>query len=318
MIVQRVQKKILAFALCLMASSYTIAQRLDWKAFRITEENEFFNVTQRGIDRYYTQGLRFEFLYKATERKLLERLMIPASPSAINNYSASITQQIYTPIRTYSYFFVGDMPYSGALFLSEALQSTDSTKRLRMTSKLDVGFIGPSALGQNTQLLFHKLINNDLAVGWVTQMRHDVYLDYSLKAERAITKKNNFVQLEGKGELNFGTVLISVVPGINFASKKWCGRSGKFSFNVFVRPEIRLVFFNAILQGGILNQANADEFYSRYFIKKIKPFVYSHSVGFEMRYNRMELLYRQVNLTREFPGQDPHYYGTVMLTFPFN
>jgi Uncharacterized protein conserved in bacteria (DUF2219) len=126
------------------------------------------------------------------------------------------------------------------------------------------------------------------------------------------------VKLEGKGEANVGTVLISVVPGLNIETKKWVNRSKKFSVYLFFRPEVRVVLFNALLQGGILNQAYAEEFYSQYFIKKIKPLVYSHSTGFEIRYNRMELLYRQVNLTREFSGQKPHYYSTFMLAFPLH
>ncbi len=294
----------------------SVGQRVKWEAFRLTEENEFFNVTHRGIDRYYTQGMRFEFTYQVSDRKFIERLLIPASSSAINTYSVSLSQQIFTPKLTDSYFFAGDMPYAGALYFSESLESLDTTAQFRLSTRLDAGLIGPLSFGEQTQLLFHKIIHNDLAVGWSTQLRNDIYLNYSLKAEKSLTKPNSLFKVEGKGELNLGTVLISAVPGVNLSINNWLNRSKKFSWQVFFKPEARLVFFNALLQGGMLNQANAGEFYSQYFINRIKPVVYSHSMGFRIRYNKFDFLYRQVNLTREFTGQQPHYYSTLMFTFP--
>ena len=310
-------KNILALLSLLVAGFTTCdGQRVKWKAFRLTEENEFFNVTQRGIDRYYTQGMRFEFTYQASDRKLLEKILIPVSSISINAYSVSLSQQIFTPKLTDSYFFVGDMPYASTLYFSESLESLDTTTQFRLSTRIDAGLIGPLSFGEQTQLLFHKIINNDLAVGWGTQLRNDIYLNYSFKAEKALTKSNSLFKVEGKGELNLGTVLISAVPGVNFSINNWLNRSKKFSWQVFFKPEARLVFFNALLQGGLLNQTNAGEFYSQYFINKIKPVVYSHSMGFRIRYNKFEFLYRQVNLTREFTGQQPHYYSTLMFAFP--
>ena len=308
----------LSALLFVLAAHVTLGQQVQWKSIRVTEENEFFNVTSRGIDRYYTQGLRVELFYQADKRKWIEKILIPASPASVNDYSISLSQKIYTPNRKYSYIFLGDMPYSATLFLSQALRSRDSARQLTLTSRLDAGIIGPAALGRNTQSFFHKLIHNGPGWGWPTQMRNDIYLNYALKFEKAITKKNSLLKLEGKGEVNMGTVLVSVVPGLNIESKRWLSRSKNFSAHIFFRPELRVVLYNALLQGGILNQAYAEEFYSQYFIKKIKPLVYSHTTGFEIRFNRMELLYRQTNLTREFTGQKPHWYGTVMLTFPLH
>ncbi len=310
------QKQTLAFLFALFTGYFSFGQRINWTAFRLTEENEFFNITHRGIDQYYTQGMRFEFTYQTAERKLLEKLVIPIPNSSINYYSLSLSQQIYSPHETESYFFAGDMPYSGALYFSESLESLSASKQFRLTTRLHAGMIGPAALVKNTQLLFHKIIKNDLAVGWDTQLRNDIYLNYSLKAERALTKPNSLLRVEGKAEANIGTVLISAVPGFNFELGTWYNPSKKFSWQVFFRPEVRWVLYNALLQGGIINQATADEFYAQYFIKKIKPLVYSHSSGFQIRYNRLELFYRQVNLTREFTGQRPHYFSTIMFTFP--
>jgi len=297
---------------------FSFAQRIQWQTFRLTEENDFFNVTHRILDRYYTQGMRFEFQYQVSKRKFLEKLVVPASSVATNIYSFSATQQIYTPKETDSYNFVGDRPYAGALYFSEMLESFDSLKQLRLTTRLDAGMIGPAALAKQTQLLFHKIIQNDLAVGWDTQLRNDIYLNYSIKAEQAFTKREWLLQMEAKIEFNFGTVLFSATPGLNIGLGTWHQKQQKFYWQIFFRPEGRLVFYNALLQGGIFNQANADDYYSQYFIKEINHLIYSHSTGFRVGYNRWQLLYRQVSLAPEFPGQLHHYYSTIMLTFPLN
>lgn len=309
------KKQVLGLFFILMACSACIGQRMQWQAFKFTEENDFLNITQRGIDRYYTQGLRFEFLYTTNDRKFSERLLVPASPSAQNHYTLGVSQKINTPRLTDTYSFLGDMPYSGVLYLSHKLDSYDSAKRVRFTSRLDAGLIGPAALGEYTQGFFHRIINNKPAVAWDTQLRNDVLLNYSLRLEKRLAQMGALT-IEGKAEANAGTLLVSAVAGLNLKLGTW-QKSGRFSWEIFFLPEVRAVAYNASLQGGVFNRSNASAEYSQYFLDDIKPTVYSHSTGFQVRYSRWELLYRQVNVTREFSGQLPHYYGSVTLTFWF-
>ena len=246
----------------------------------------------------------------------MEKLVVPLQGSTRNVYSISVFQKIYTPGRTDLINYAGDHPYGGSLVLSQGLDSYDSTRQLRVTSRLDAGVIGPVSMSERTQDLFHVLINNDPAVAWNTQLRNDIFLNYFFKVEKAITDPNGKARIELKGEVNGGTALVSFVPGVNIEYGDWYHAREKFGWQIFFRPEVRLVAFNAMLQGGILNQAYADEFYSRFFLQKIKHAVYSHSTGIRLRYNRMEMLYRQVNLTREFHGQRAHYYSTIFFLFP--
>lgn len=308
-------KKQVFVLILLLISSACFSQRIQWQAFKLTEENDFLNVTQRGLDRYYTQGLHVEFLYNTHARKFTEKILIPASRTAQNQYRLGISQQIYTPRKIDTYSFIGDMPYSGVLYLSHVLDSYDSMKRIRFTSRIKAGLIGPISLGEQTQIFFHRLINNKRAAAWDTQLRNDVLLNYSLRIEKQLAQLNLF-ELEAKAEANAGSWLVSAVGGLNLKLGAW-HKQGNFSWQIFFMPELRAVAFNASLQGGILNRLNADEKYAQYFLDGIKPLVYSHSTGFQLRYSRWELLYRQVNVTREFTGQLPHYFGSVTLTFWF-
>jgi lipid A 3-O-deacylase len=312
-----VKKQVFGLVCVLLASSACVAQRVQWQAFRLTEDNDFLGITQRGLDRYYTQGLRFEFLYKTEQRKFFEKTLIPLK-NAENNYSVGIAQQIYTPskiIQHPSTFVMDEMPYVADIFLTSRLISFDTIRRIRFNTALQFGFIGPMAIGERTQLLFHKIIGSAPAVGWDTQMRNDILLNYSFRVEKEIAHPG-LLRIDVLAEANAGTTLVSAVTGINLRLGTWY-KPGKFSWELFFLPEVRAIAYNALLQGGILNKMNASENYTQYFLNDIKPLVYSHSTGFQVRYLRWELLYRQVNVTREFSGQLPHYYGNVTLTFWF-
>ena len=311
-------QKSLLILLLVSSGSVAYGQRVQWKSFTFTEENEFFNIFQHGIDRFYTQGVKLEFTYRAAERKFPEKLVIPVSNSSTNIYSLSVFQKIYTPGRTDKYFYKGDHPYGGSLVLTEGLESYDSAKQLRLFSRLDAGIIGPASLGRRTQELFHIVIGNDPAVAWETQMRNDIYLNYYVKLEKAITPIESKFRIEWKSEFNVGTALISTVPGLNFEYGTWYSNGKKNYWQIFFRPELRIIAFNAMLQGGILNQNFVDEFYSQYLLDDIKLLVYSHSTGIRFRHGRFEAMFRQVNLTREYSGQVAHYYSTIYVSFPLN
>jgi lipid A 3-O-deacylase len=313
-----VKKRVFGLVCLLFSGSACLAQRVQWQAFRLTEENDFLNLTQRGLDRYYTQGLRFEFLYATTKRSFTEKILIPVSAVSQNQYAVSVSQQIYTPrqIDVDPETFAGnDMPYAGNFYLSHKLNSYDSAKRLRFVSRLDAGVIGPIALGENTQAFFHRIIQNNPAVGWDTQMRNDILLNYSFRIEKQMARWG-LLSTDAIAEANVGTLQVSAVAGINLRLGTW-KQNNNFVWEIFFWPEGRAVAYNALLQGGVFNRMAGDPAYTQYFLDAIKPLVYSHSTGFQVRYTRWELLYRQVNITREFSKQLPHYYGSVTLTFWF-
>ena len=302
--------------LLLASGQFTYSQRIQWRSFIITEENEFFNIFRHGIDRFYTQGLKLEFTYQVSERKFLEKLLIPVPGKSTDIYSASVVQKIYTPGQTDEYFYTGDHPYGSSLVLNLGLESYDSAKQLRLNSQLQTGIIGPASLGTQTQRLIHQILGSNAAVGWETQLRNDIYLNYYVKVEKAISQPGRKFRVEWKSEFNLGTALVSSVPGLNFEYGTWYNRSKKNAWQIFFRPEVRIVAFNAMLQGGILNNTAADEEYTQFLLDDIKLLVYSHSAGIRYRHNRFEIMYRQVNLTREFSHQKSHYYSTLWISFP--
>lgn len=312
------EKRFFGLVCLMLAGSTCFGQRVQWQGFKLTEENDFLNLTQRGLDRYYTQGLRFDFVYTTSQRKFFEKILIPVSDAAHNQYTIGVSQQIYTPriINKHpSEFTRVDMPYGGNLYVTYKLDSYNSIKGVRYSSGLSLGMIGPVSMGERTQGLFHKIIQNNPAVGWDTQLRNDLLLNYSFSIDKQIIQQGLF-SLETKAEVKAGTLLVSGLTGLNLRLGNW-QKPSKFAWEIFFLPEVRAVAYNAMLQGGIINRLNGDEPYSQFLLDEKKPVVYAHSTGFQIRYKRCELLYRQVNVTREFSGQLPHYYGSATLTFWF-
>ena len=310
------KKRLLILCFSVAALAAATGQRVQWNAFRLTEENDFFNLTQRGIDRYYTQGMRYEFMYRVSKKRVLEKIMLPLKGASINQYSTSISQLIYTPANTSNLNFIGDMPYAGTLFLSQRLESADTLNQLRLTSRLDAGLIGPAALAKGAQDVFHNIIHNDIAVGWDTQLPNDILLNYSARIEKNLISPKDWIRLELRGEANLGTLLVNAVAGFNLEAGNWYSNRN-FRWQIFFRPEVRGVIYNALLQGGALNRGRAEEDpdHSKYYHRKVEPFVYSHATGFRVQYKKFGLFYRQVNLSSEFTRQPKHYYGTLMFTF---
>jgi lipid A 3-O-deacylase len=95
------------------------------KMFRMSEENDFFNVNGHGTDKSYSNGTRLDFYYeKQTSRGLLHKLMPKAGDSSRNMYGWSLMQIMVTPDNIKATNFLpNDYFYAGALFVTHSLYS---------------------------------------------------------------------------------------------------------------------------------------------------------------------------------------------------
>lgn len=122
--------------------------------FTAWDENDFFG---HWSDKYYTNHTRFAYTYEPEE-----------TPD--RRYFFSIGQEIYTPKARYvSVPPADDHPYAGFLYGSIGFSQNDETKLL--STELQLGILGPSALGKQIQRDYHKLIDADIYDGWDTQIK---------------------------------------------------------------------------------------------------------------------------------------------------
>lgn len=123
------------FNICFLVYSVDVfAQVKDYKdAYAIYFENDSRNIGGPGSDQAYTNGFKFSYIYA------------PNDTQATN-------------------LIVDERSYAAWLYLGFAVSL--KAKSTEHFLELDLGTIGPSALGEQVQNGFHSLIGTNKANGW--------------------------------------------------------------------------------------------------------------------------------------------------------
>ena len=148
-------------------------------------ENDSFGP---GTDRYYTNGIKLgggvnadpviERLFQRPARSVLERISDELGEVHLGLF---LGQNLYTPRHiTSSQPDASDRPWAAWSYLGGVAQSVLGNE-LR-TVELDIGMIGPAALGRQLQTEWHRIIGADQPRGWDNQLRNEpgvmlAYLD---------------------------------------------------------------------------------------------------------------------------------------------
>ena len=142
-----------------------------------TAENDLFG---GGTDRYYSNGVLLSWRSPS--------VALPAPLSWIDaqlswlfgpgnlRWGLSLGQNLYTPEDKYSYVpDPRDRPYAGHLYAAFSLsRSTAATQTLL---ELQAGVVGPSALGEQVQNNYHRLIGVRRLNGWDYQLKDEPTLN---------------------------------------------------------------------------------------------------------------------------------------------
>jgi lipid A 3-O-deacylase len=287
--------------------------------FSANYDNDFFSAT----DRYYTQGVYFEFILPFLKKSPLSRLLIPLNKSSQNYFGISIRQDCFTPgsIRydTLNYL---DRPYAAAMYLSQYLISINELKKRRLTSKIDLGIIGPCAVCEQEQKWIHHGLRNIMPLGWEYQLNSDAYVNYSLALEQGLITGKYF-ELTALGDLRAGTVYDDASLGLMIRTGFMAGyfkqlgiiknaRQNKFQCYLFAKGKTRFVAYNAPMQGGFFS----DDIHALPS-SSIMPYVLSLHTGIVIAYKRVSVEYSKYYISPEFIKGRYHGWGHCNLTVCF-
>jgi hypothetical protein len=307
----------------------------DWVAtFQV--ENEFF-IPGKNDDRYYTQGLQLNVLTPSRSSPIAgqARELPFLDPDARYRGGFVIGQSIYTPEDlTLPEPDPKDRPYAGWLYLGGEVM-TYSEKQLD-SLQLQVGLVGPKALGGWTQNNWHKHVNHIAeAQGWKHQLKNEVaFVVYGERRWRPIelwprlragqdgrgerteglsvdfTPSANValgtVQVSGGlgGTLRIGTHLaedygaprIRPAPG----GSSFFGPSNDFAWYAYAGTELKGVARDIFLDGNTFRDSRSVD---------RRPWVQEVQAGVAARIWRLRVTYANVWRTEEFLGQngDSHF-----------
>lgn len=159
------------------------------ESFTVYVDNDSKNVGGPNQDQGYTNGIRFSYVWG--ENKQPDWFPeIPDFRNAKTNYGISLAQQIYTPNDTARTDLIpDDRPYAGYLYAG--LTAAFRTKTQYHQWELDVGIIGPEAMGEKVQNGFHDMVDYPRAQGWEHQLSTEPTLQLSY------IQKLRFYEAEG-------------------------------------------------------------------------------------------------------------------------
>lgn len=139
-------------------------------------ENDSFGA---GTDRYYTNGIKVGGGVHA--ERVIERLLQTPAKSALERISDHLGevhvglflgQNLYTPRRiTLTQPQPFDRPWAAWLYVGGVAQSVLGNRL--QTVELDIGVVGPAALGKPVQSQWHKWVDADAPQGWGNQLRNE-------------------------------------------------------------------------------------------------------------------------------------------------
>ncbi|NQV03218.1 MAG: lipid A deacylase LpxR family protein [Bacteroidia bacterium] len=294
--------------------------------FDLQVDNDMFNYT----DRFFTSGLRADLIVPAFRYNPLNLLQIPYWGDGINYYGLCVVQNIYTPSTTLAGGILeGDRPYAGYLYVGSYKITNDVSTRIRLTSELQLGIIGPSSFGGALQLAFHTSTpQNNPPLGWEYQIKDDLLLNYRATIEKGIvTTPYLEANLHATGLL--GTVYTNISGGIylrtglfnpyfqNLFLSKWSLNKKRgtrnFQCYVFVNLGGRAVGYDATLQGGVFNQTNVYTLPSSVMTRLL----FLGSAGLTITHGGIQIKGEQFLLSPEFQNGWWHKWLSVSLTYSF-
>ncbi|MGH8650198.1 MAG: lipid A deacylase LpxR family protein, partial [Burkholderiales bacterium] len=135
-----------------------------------------------GSDQNYTSGIRIAYAAPMAPSHPLEStaraLPFLGGPLRV---SYSLGQQLYTPRDiSASQPILTDEPYAGYLYVGIGFESEPprgGAPRVLTSAQLQVGVVGPAALGEQTQQAAHKIFNSKEANGWDNQLKNEPALN---------------------------------------------------------------------------------------------------------------------------------------------
>jgi hypothetical protein len=293
------------------------------RCFSLTFENDIFDMT----DRYYTNGVRFEWTSPGISHSPLSRLLFTFNHQARISFSVYLLQNMYTPVSTKipPSLSGNERPYAAYMIFGHRKETTDAIRGIKFTNDITFGVIGSYSLGSVMQQGVHSTLpTNDPPLGWETQINNDVAAGYRLQVEKIMAGGKQW-QIGALAAAQAGTLYDNLMAGFRLEAGKnmfYVSNNGmeapkkdkqKVKLNAFLQGEGSLIGYDATLQGGVFNHDNI------YTLQpdKIAHLVMKAEAGVEVRYWQYGLELGQTILSPEYTGGKIHKWGRIKLNFYF-
>lgn len=299
-----------------------------------TVENDSF----LGTDRYYTHGFRLQYMHRANElpgwsSSFLTNLPALGGEIRRQRIGFALGQELYTPANVRARRLMqNDRPYGawlhGSLILRRAGVMCDRFPFLD-EFELDLGVIGPEALGEQTQSWWHDTVGYLEPRGWDHQLGTEPAVQtYLTRSVRFGVESDNFWGADFVPHVKaaLGNIYIygeaggMIRAGYNLPSEYVVSPLESFSTHPSYHPPKWSIYGFAGADGKIVGRnlfLDGSTFTSSHSVEK-EVFVADLRVGGAIRYGPLEGVVSLVHRTKEFELQDSaENFVSVTLQFHF-
>lgn len=313
-------KILITFLLLSLASFSQESKRQTGEAVAVYLENDTRSLGGPGSDQAYTNGFKFSYIYAknkipAWARAAVEKhkLLNEQNPDETKmNLGISLGHQIYTPNNLGDpNLITNDRPYAGWLYLGFAANIRE--KSSAQFFELDIGIVGPSALGKQIQNNWHDMIPKQRGMGWQHGLNDEPTLQLYYQKRFKIAEAKNVDLLPFYGGA-FGNVMIgahvgaiirvgsnllddfgpsrpSSNDGDSFVSPMNLDEPSKFGYYAFASARGNMVARNIFLDG--------NSFQTSHHVKKY-PFNFDTELGICLQKMPFNVVWRFVTRSPEF------------------
>ncbi|RYY57673.1 MAG: lipid A deacylase LpxR family protein [Chitinophagaceae bacterium] len=241
--------------------------------FRISHDNDFINLRLKPSDEAYTAGLRLDYFRVRNQRSGLFSFLPRAGQESVNTDGWSLMQVMYSPRDIERRIPDStDYPFSGGLFVTRSLHSSNPVKKYSLRSEILAGVMGPPSLAKQSQRFVHRLIGYLEPRGWDYQLKTDLLLNIGFTAEKMIHDAAKGFEIIGGADARAGTMYNAASAYVIFRAGQQeayfnglipqvmaSGVSRKANFCFLVIPRAEVLFYNALIDGGLLRRWSGRE-----------------------------------------------------------
>lgn len=294
-------------------------------SLQVAWDNDYLIFKGDGTDRYYTNGVRVEYFFRREKRNFLQRLLLQVANDD-NLYGWGLAQHMFTPSRIdIAEVQPEDRPYAGALFAIHSLRSMNRAKRITVATEMNIGVMGPLSLADQAQTWVHGAIGYTIPEGWDNQVPNDIILNYNLQVEREVVNVPGKFIVSGIMDAFVGTLYDAMGAGFSLrmgrvrspydAPSEASNGGIKHQLYLLMRPTARVIYYNALLQGGIIHHITASEegyTLGKDRLERISAFT---EVGLVYERPKLAVKLAQKMRTAPFKGGSALEYGSVTVAF---
>lgn len=274
------------------------------KSVFLQYENDLFAQT----DRYYTQGIVLGFKTFISAESRLNRLFFNV-PAGRKRICLGFDQQVFTPTSIRSDSLLDqDRPYAATFGFTSVFETIDTLRNRIFGWQFSLGMIGPGALGKETQTGIHKATNNFLPLGWQHQLNTGLLVNFGAHVNYRVFAVRRWLGLDVNAQANLGTGNTSLLAG---GKLNICLIKNRFSIGFYTKPALRVVGYDATLQGSLIGLKSEYAVTSN----RMKRLISEQETGIIVQLNHFSMDIWLRFQSRLFEGAMNHRWGGIRVGY---